>query len=155
MKRHISQLREALIDLTGLLNRPQPDAALIARAGVELDRALLPLLVRVERRGPLGVGELAELCGRDSTTVSRQIAKLEDMGLVSRRVNGRDARVRDVAVTERGRAMAGALDRARETAIASLLAEWDREEVGELARLLRKFANDALKRARAERIRSS
>ncbi len=66
MKRVTSQLREALLDLTGVLNRPQPDAALIVRAGINLDRALFPLLVRVERRGPLAIGELAELA--DATT---------------------------------------------------------------------------------------
>ena len=60
-KKDMLLLREALLDLTGVLNRPQPDAALIALAGVDLDRALFPLLVRVERRGPLGIGELAEL----------------------------------------------------------------------------------------------
>ena len=52
MKKDILLLREALLDLTGVLNRPQPDAALIALAGVDLDRALFPLLARVERRGP-------------------------------------------------------------------------------------------------------
>ncbi len=147
-------LREALLDLTGVLNRPQPDAALIALAGVDLDRALFPLLARVERRGPLGIGELAELCGRDYTTVSRQVTKLEDMGLVVRRVNGHDARVKEAMITDKGRAMTRALDGAREKIITSLLAEWDRKEVAELARLLRRFADDALEFVRAERSRS-
>ena len=71
MKRELTQLREALLDINGILNRPQPDAALIALAGVDLDRALFPLLVRIERRGPLGIGEVAEVAGRDYTTVSR------------------------------------------------------------------------------------
>src|SRR5580704_11134310 len=117
MKREILQLREALLDLTGVLNRPQPDAALIALAGVDLDRALFPLLARVARRGPLGIGELAELCGRDYTTVSRQIAKLEATGLVTRRVNEQDARIREALITEKGRVMTRALDGAREKII--------------------------------------
>ncbi len=69
MQRDLLLLREALLDLTGILNRPQSDAALIEQAGVNLDRALFPLLVRVERRGPLAIGELAELCRRDYSTV--------------------------------------------------------------------------------------
>jgi DNA-binding MarR family transcriptional regulator len=154
MKRELSQLREALLDLTGVLNRPQPDAALIARAGVDLDRALFPLLSRVERRGPLGIGELAELCGRDYTTVSRQITKLESMGLVARQVNEKDARIKEAVITKKGRLLTSALDRAREKIITSLLAEWDKREVAELARLLRKLSNDALKFVRAERSRS-
>src|SRR3984885_623463 len=122
MKRELSQLREALLDLTGVLNRPQPDAALIALAGVDLDRALFPLLARVERRGPLPIGELAELCGRDYTTVSRQVTKLEELGLVVRRVNGQDARIREAVITEKGRVMTSALDGASEKIITALLA---------------------------------
>jgi len=155
VKRDLMQLREALLDLTGVLNRPQPDAALIATAGVDLDRALFPLLARVERRGPLGIGELAELCGRDYTTVSRQITKLEEMGLVARQVNGQDARIKEAVITAKGRVMTSALDRAREKIITSLLADWDKQEVAELARLLRKFADDALEFVRSEKSRQT
>jgi DNA-binding MarR family transcriptional regulator len=153
MKRDLLQLREALLDLTGVLNRPQPDAALIALAGVDLDRALFPLLARVERRGPLGIGELAELCGRDYTTVSRQITKLEDLGLVARRENQLDARIKEAVITEKGRVMTRALDRAREKLITSLLSHWDKQEVADLARLLRKFADDGLEFVRSEKSR--
>jgi DNA-binding MarR family transcriptional regulator len=104
-KKEIRDLREALLDLTGVLNRPQPDAALIEAAGIDLDRALFPLLARIERRGPLGIVELAELAGRDYTTVSRQVAKLESLGLVSRCPSPEDGRVRAAIVTDEGRTM--------------------------------------------------
>ena len=149
MKRDLRQLREALLDLSGVLNRPQPDAALIALAGVDLDRALFPLLVRVERKGPLAIGELAELCGRDYSTVSRQIAKLENLGLVTRAVDAADARVTQAQITAKGRVITQALDGAREKLMTALLATWDRKDVTELARLLRRLADDALKFARA------
>ena len=155
MKQEMMTLREALLDLTGVLNRPQPDAALIALAGVDLERALFPLLMRVERHGPLGIGELAELCGRDYTTVSRQITKLEALGLVVRQVAQQDARIKQAVISAQGRVMTRALDRAREKIITSLLATWDRREVAELARLLRKFADDALGFVRAEKARSA
>ena len=138
MKENLALLRSALLDLTGLLNRPQPDAALIARAGIDLDRALFPLLVRIERAGPLGIGELAELCGRDYTTVSRQVTRLEEAGLVVRRVHGDDARIREVVVTAKGRTMTRTLDAAREKAMTALLADWRERDVAQLARLLRK-----------------
>jgi DNA-binding MarR family transcriptional regulator len=149
MKRDLRQLREALLDLTGVLNRPQPDAALIAPAGVDLDRALFPLLVRVERRGPLAIGELAELCGRDYSTVSRQISKLENLGLVTRAAHAADARVTQAQITAKGRVITKALDGAREKLMTALLATWDKKEVAELARLLRRLADDALKFGRA------
>ena len=151
MKRELAQLREALLDITGILNRPQPDAALIELAGIDLDRALFPLLVRVERRGPLGIGELAELCGRDYTTVSRQIAKLESLGLVGRQVNAQDARIKEAVVTEAGRKMTKALDGAREKIFTAVLADWDKQEVSELARLMRKLADSGLEFVKAQR----
>lgn len=147
-------LREALLDITGVMNRPQPDAALIAAAGVDLDRALFPLLVRVERRGPLGIGELAQLCGRDYTTVSRQIAKLENLGLVARQVNARDARVKEAVVTSQGRLMTAALDEAREAIFGALLGQWEREDVATLARLMRRLADDALEFVRERKASS-
>jgi len=153
MKRELAQLREALLDITGILNRPQPDATLIELAGIDLDRALFPLLVRVERRGPLGIGELAELCGRDYTTVSRQVAKLESLGLVGRQVNAQDARVKEAVITEAGRRMTQALDGAREKIFTAVLADWDKQEVSELARLMRKLADSGLAFVKNDRTR--
>lgn len=144
MSQELRQLHEALLDLTGILNRPQPDAILISTVGVDLERALFPLLSRIERRGPLGVVELADLSGRDYTTVSRQVTKLEDMGLVNRRVSPIDSRVREVAITEKGKTMTTALDAARESLMVSILADWDVQELQDLARLTRRLADDAL-----------
>jgi DNA-binding MarR family transcriptional regulator len=144
MKKEIRELRGALLDLTGVLNRPQPDAALIEAAGVDLDRALFPLLLRIERLGPIGIVDLAELVGRDYTTVSRQITKLESLKLVARCPSARDGRVRAAIITEQGRAMTTALDAARQKIIEKLLADWQSEDVRTLSRLLRQFADDAL-----------
>lgn len=144
MKKEIGELRGALMDITGVLNRPQPDAALIAAAGIDLDRALFPLLVRIERLGPIGIVELSELVGRDHSTVSRQIAKLDSLGLVSRCPSPQDGRVKAAVITDQGRVMTDALDSARQKIIEKMLSDWKKEDVRELARLLRHFADDAL-----------
>jgi DNA-binding MarR family transcriptional regulator len=134
-------LHEALIDVVGFLNRPQNDAILLREAGVSLDRALFPLLVLIERRGPLGVGELADWVGRDYTTVSRQLAKLEGLGLVARRPGKTDARVTEAVVTEKGQAISDMLDGARERLGRNALAGWSKTDLAEFARLLRRFAD--------------
>jgi DNA-binding MarR family transcriptional regulator len=144
MKKEIRELRGALLDLTGVLNRPQPDAALIEAAGVDLDRALFPLLARIDRLGPIGIVELAELVGRDHTTVSRQITKLESLRLVARAPSPQDGRIRAVVVTEQGRVMTAALDAARQKIIEKMLGDWEKDDVRTLARLLRRAADDAL-----------
>ncbi len=144
MKKEIRELRGALLDLTGVLNRPQPDAALIEAAGVDLDRALFPLLARIDRLGPIGIVELAELVGRDHTTVSRQITKLESLRLVARAPSPQDGRIRAVVVTEQGRVMTAALDAARQKIIEKMLGDWEKDDVRTLARLLRRAEDDAL-----------
>ncbi|HEY8027838.1 MAG TPA: MarR family transcriptional regulator [Burkholderiaceae bacterium] len=147
MNQELRQLHDVLLDLVGFFNQPQRDAMLIREAGVDIDRALFPLLVRVERRGPLGIGELAGLVGRDYTTVSRQVAKLESMGLVTRQPGERDRRVSVVVVTEAGRAMNQAFDAAREKLMWPLLSQWSTADRKDLTRLLRRLVDDAEARA--------
>jgi DNA-binding MarR family transcriptional regulator len=144
VNKEIRQLHHALIDLIGMMNRPQRDTALIREAGISLDRALFPLLVGIERKGPIGVGELADGVARDYTTVSRQVAKLESLKLVTRRASKGDKRVREATITAKGRAMTNALDAARERIASILLADWSQKDLQDLARLLRRFADDLL-----------
>ena len=134
------RLHMALIEIVGLMNEPHRDEALIAAAGVRLDRALFPLLVGIERFGPIGVVELAAGVNRDHTTVSRQLARLESLGLVMRVESPDDRRTRRAAVTPEGRAMSARIDAARERMFRAIFSDWPREEVSELTRLMAKFA---------------
>jgi len=122
------------------MNRPQMDERMVREAGISLDRALFPLLVGIERRGPIGVVDLADRVGRDHTTVSRQVAKLSSLGLVERRA-GADRRVHQAAITPKGKAMTDAVDAARERMAQATFANWDPAEIDALARLMRKFAD--------------
>ena len=144
ISRQLANVHEALIDIVAVMNRPQGDQAIIDEAGISLDRALFPLLVIVDRRGPIGVVDLAGRVGRDYTTVSRQVAKLEELGLV-RRQSGSDRRVREARITEAGRAMNRTIDAARERLARRALKSWRADDIARLARLLRRFA-DALNR---------
>jgi DNA-binding MarR family transcriptional regulator len=145
---HISsRLRElhgALLDIASVMNRPQRDQALIKEAGIPLDRALFPLLVSVERFGPIGVVELADRVGRDYTTVSRQVTKLESLGLVERQEDVADRRVREAVITPKGKAMTDLVDAARDRIGRAIFKAWDAHDIDELVRLMRKFA-DAVK----------
>jgi DNA-binding MarR family transcriptional regulator len=142
-----SQIRElhgAVLDIVSAMNRPQRDEVLIKEAGIPLDRALFPLLVGIERAGPIGVVELADRVGRDYTTVSRQVAKLESLGLVERRESAADRRVREAAITPKGKAMTDLVDAARERIGRATFKTWGPHDIEELVRLMRKFA-DAMK----------
>jgi DNA-binding MarR family transcriptional regulator len=133
-----------VLDIVGVMNRPQRDEVLIEAAGIPLDRALFPLLVGVERFGPIGVVELADRVGRDYTTVSRQIAKLESLGLVERQGSAADRRVREAVISPKGKAMTDLVDAARDRIGRAIFEKWDAREIDELVRLMRKFA-DAVK----------
>jgi DNA-binding MarR family transcriptional regulator len=141
IRERLRELHGALLDIVGVMNRPQRDETLIKEAGIRLDRALVPVPVGIEKFGPVGVVELADGMGRDYTTVSRQVAKLESLGLVERRHAVADRRVREAVVTAKGKAMTDLLDAAREKMVRAMLADWKNEEIDELVRLMRKFAD--------------
>jgi DNA-binding MarR family transcriptional regulator len=142
-------LAGALRDLIGLLNSPRQDDVLLREAGISIDRALFPLLVRIGASGSLGVVELAEQVGRDHSTVSRQTARLEELGLVARRQSKRDQRVREAVITREGRRAVRAITMARRRLLGRLLADWSEDDRQALARLNRKLADD-MHKARAD-----
>lgn len=136
------ELHVALLEIVGAMNRPQRDEEIIRAAGISLDRALFPILAVAERFGPIGIVELADRVGRDHTTVSRQVAKLENLGLVARRSNPADRRVREVAMTDAGLEMTEKIDEARGKIARTIFSNWDQQDVRDLTRLVRKFADE-------------
>lgn len=146
--RNVDMLASAIIDLLGFLNSPRRDDALLREAGVDLDRALFPLLVILGARGALGVAELADQVGRDHTTVSRQLAKLESLALIARR-EGDDRRRRAAALTPAGKRIVKAITQARQRLLSKALARWSEADRTALAALNRRFADALIAMARA------
>jgi DNA-binding MarR family transcriptional regulator len=139
IKALLPELHRSLIDITSVMNRPERDVELLARAGLSLERALFPLLVLVQRLGPVGVVDLAGRVGRDYTTVSRQVARLEELGLVTRRPSPTDKRIREALITPTGKEATDALDAAREEMAVVMFEDWERKDFDDLARLMRKL----------------
>lgn len=148
--RNLKKLGEALVDLIGFLNSPQRDDALLREADVRLDRALFPLLVALGARGALGVAELADLVGRDHTTVSRQLAKLQGLALVERPEGDADRRKRAAQLTNDGRNIVKAITLARHRLLSRVLADWSEPDCATLADMSRRFA-DALIESASDR----
>lgn len=142
----LTVLHGAVLDIVGVMNGPQRDEVLVAEAGILLDRVLFPLLVIVDRRGPIGVVDLADRVGRDYTTVSRQLDKLDKLGLIERKPGVPDRRVREATVTTAGKAMNDAIDAARERLMTAAFASWEHSDLAQLSRLMRRFA-DSLARS--------
>jgi DNA-binding MarR family transcriptional regulator len=146
--RNADAIAAALLDLTGCLNSPRQDDVLLCAAGVSLDRALFPLLVRLSHAGGMGVATLAEHVGRDASTVSRQLAKLEDLGLVKRPAAKTDMRVREATITKAGARTVDAITQARRKLLGEMLKSWSVDERELFPRLVQRLA-DAMKEKQA------
>src|ERR1700731_1364527 len=127
----------SLLDIVGAMNRTQIDQAMLEMAGLSLEPALFTPFVLVAKLGPIGVVRLADRVGRDYTTVSRQVARLEELGLVTRNRSTADRRTREAVITRKGKAPTDAVDVAREEIALTLFRGWSRHDFDELARLLR------------------
>ena len=72
-------------------------------AGIEITAQEITILTVVAHmKKPEQMKRLAEMCGRDATTVSRQIASLENAGLVKRSSSPDDGRFNVVSITKKG-----------------------------------------------------
>lgn len=142
--RILDDIAAALIDLTGRLNSPRQDDVLLREAGVSLDRALFPLLVRLSSGGTTSVAELAGQVGRDPSTVSRQLAKLELLGLVKRPATREDMRLREAAITKAGSSTVTAIAKARRKLLGQLVQDWTESELRMFPELVQRLA-DAMK----------
>lgn len=139
----LNRIHGAVLDIVAVINRPERDEVLIREANIRLERALFPLVVLVGRFGPIGVVDLAGRVGRDHSTVSRQIGQLVTLDLVERRRSSADGRLREVVLTDKGRAMTNRIDAARERLGSRALRDWSSEDLDQLASLMRRYA-DAL-----------
>ena len=137
------ELHAILLQVSGVMNRPDVDARFLARTGVKLDRALFPLLTRIGVAGPIGAVELAALVGRDHSTVSRQTARLEELGLIERAPSPTDGRIRLLQPSAAGKRMLANFARTRRKLMEEHFKDWSEQEKAQLLRLLKKMTRSA------------
>lgn len=140
-KYDVTDFHGALLDILSVMNQPKRDETLLDAANVKLDQALFPLLVAIGRYAPVGVVELADSLGRDYTTVSRQVKKLQEMQLAQKQSAERDKRISEVTLSPQGRELIASIDGARQRLMNQIFADWQQEDVDELFRLVRQYAN--------------
>ncbi|MET9093929.1 MULTISPECIES: MarR family winged helix-turn-helix transcriptional regulator [Streptomyces] len=124
-------------ELAVFLRRARASSGEMAReVHPELEPAAYGLLVRLESAGRQRATELAAYFGVGKATMSRQLRALEDLGLVAREPDPADGRAWLVRLTDEGLARFRSVRDARRGQYVRKLADWDRAEVAELARLL-------------------
>lgn len=133
------RLHAAVLALADLVNRSDLDARLLADSGIKLDRALFPLLSRISMAGEISTVALANLIGRDHSTVSRQASKLEELGLVERVPSTSDARMRHLVPSAAGKALIRKVRDVRRKVLENHFQEWPEQDRDELVALLERM----------------
>lgn len=114
-------------------------------SGVELTPSMVSALTMIAARGPLTLGELAELERVAPPTVTKVVNKLADAALVLREPDRSDRRVCRVRTTDAGEQLLAASRERRTAWLAARLGELDDEDLAALAR-----ASDAMDRLLAQ-----
>lgn len=105
--------------------------------GLELSAyATLRLL---DAEGPLRASTIGERFALDKSTVSRQLSRLIDWGLVERTPDPSDGRAHLVAITPTGHERLTGISKERKQEVRRLLEMWDERDVAEFGRLLELF----------------
>ncbi|NIH80480.1 MarR family winged helix-turn-helix transcriptional regulator [Amycolatopsis viridis] len=137
----------ALATVGNWMFAPATRRKIMAASGLDLSLGDYTLLAQVSLHAPVRLSVLAELMEVDKSTLSPPAKRLESRGFIERRPDPADARAQLVSVTRAGKLAIGKLWKARATAVAALLADWDTADVEQLAVSLGALS-EAIKRGR-------
>lgn len=107
-----------------------------------LDGSEYVLLATVAAADGVRASELSARFGVDKGSISRQIGRLERLGLVRRDADPDDRRARVVVATAQGRARVNAAVDRRRTRFRQRLSGWPVRDVARLAALLERYNAD-------------
>ncbi|WP_019639230.1 MarR family winged helix-turn-helix transcriptional regulator [Paenibacillus fonticola] len=130
---------KAVIDLVSIINRPDRDKKMIANAGVNLEAAAFRVFVGIGHLESTSVGDLAAMLGKNYSSVSRQIDKLETAGLVRTYPSNEDSRIRVSELTNYGKEVNSVINLTRQRIMREALADWTPEEKTHLLNNLKRL----------------
>ncbi|THF84220.1 MarR family winged helix-turn-helix transcriptional regulator [Cohnella fermenti] len=130
---------KALLDLISLVNRPDRDKKMIANAGVNLEPAAFVVFGGIAHLQPTSVGDLAAMMGKNYSSVSRQIDKLEAAGLIHTYASSADSRIRISELTPYGEEVRAKIGHTRERIMREALSDWPLEDKQDLLHKLRRL----------------
>ena len=105
----------------------------------DMEPAAYGLLSVIRRKGPIRLTELASCIGVGKPSVSRQIAFLESLGLVSKEADPLDGRAQSIRLTARGEDKMHQVQDARREVFRERLSEWPAEDLQALAAYMGKL----------------
>ncbi|MRH88893.1 MarR family transcriptional regulator [Nocardia sp. SYP-A9097] len=145
---HIVELEGALARVTYLLTRFRRHDLAMAKCGITMDRASVPLLrVLADAAEPMRLGELATRLDVEAPHVSRQIQRLEKAGYVERVTDPDDRRAQRVCPTPAGRRAVDAVRDVLRHWMTEALSDWTTEDLEALAVLNHRMVDGFLAHA--------
>ncbi len=129
LARNLSQFRRALLR-DGMLD------AVRALGDFDVSLPQLVTLLLLEEQGEPTIKQMSEALGRSVSATGRLLDQLVRRGLVSRREDDRDRRVKRVAITEQGRAFVASMERHRAGAQLAVMQQLTPEEQAEVMRAM-------------------
>lgn len=142
MSGSLQGIQRALEQLLRLSASRRVYAAQAKMAGVTVSQQAYVLLSRIQQDGPMAMGELARVSHMDPGATARQVAALEDKGLVQRSPSSQDGRVSLVEVTAAGAGERDRLARVNHNHMVRVLSGWSERDQKSFSRLLGKFVDD-------------
>jgi DNA-binding MarR family transcriptional regulator len=119
------------------------------RVRTQLPYARARLLSAIEEHGPARISNLAALDHCAGSSMTAQVRRLEDAGLVSRTTDSADARAVLISITAKGRCVLAQVHADRSAAIDQRLAQLDdanRRTLAEAVRVMRSLLDNAQRR---------
>ncbi|MBD8057558.1 winged helix-turn-helix transcriptional regulator [Cellulomonas sp. JH27-2] len=120
-----SSQHQSLMRSLEAFTRAMREASADLARRADCSRATLAIFHALDRRGPLPVGDIAQVLRVDISVASRQVSCMVDEGYVVRQVDADDRRVRTIALSDAGRARARAIDAKADGFMRDVFARWE------------------------------
>lgn len=118
-------------------------AELARRIHPDLDASAYPLLAVIEAEPGVHATELARRFGVGRATISRQLSRLEELGLISRTVDPEDSRGQLLNVTSTGSDRLATARSRRLDYLAEVFGTWSEEDILTFAALLHRYSENS------------
>lgn len=136
------QVRTGVAELMRWAGRSEIRRELYGAAAAELSPNEATLLEFLAKHGPVRISELAAEQGVDKSTMSPQVRRLEDKGLIGREPDPNDGRAALLATSQKGNELQDSIDAAGAAAFDAILSTWSAEDREALGSMLVRFAGE-------------
>lgn len=135
-----NELIKALVTIVTFFNRTDRDKAFVKAANIDLEATSFQLFVTIGRMQPTNVSDLANILGKSHSSISRQVDKLENHGLILTKDADKDARIRSIELSKMGESITKTINETRLKNINLGLNNWSENEKQQLLESLEHLA---------------